>query len=150
MTAYEQTVVEDLGQEGGGDETGGKTVNWLVILLVVAMIAVVSGGVVLFRNLGAGEALSEEATVADLGKIMVLPENEVPSIATVVDPSKLAEQIFFAQAAEGDKLVLYPEAKKAILYRPSTNMVVEVMPLILDLEEGGQATDFTDGGATLN
>jgi hypothetical protein len=62
---------------------------------------------------------------------MVLPADETPSIATVLDKDKLDGQAFFANAQNGDKMIIYTNAKKAILFRPSEKLVVEVMPLLI-------------------
>lgn len=64
-----------------------------------------------------------------VGAIMVLPEGETPTIATVSDPSKLREQPFFANTKEGDKVLIYSQALKAILWRPSSGKIVEVSAL---------------------
>ena len=72
-----------------------------------------------------------EQTIADVGKLLVLPQNETPSLATVSDPSKLQDQKFFANAKSGDKVLIYSLAKKAILYSPSLHKVVEVAPVNL-------------------
>ena len=66
-----------------------------------------------------------------VGKLMTLP-NETPSTATVLDKEKLKGQAFFANAENGDKILIYSTAKKAILYRPSTEKIIEVMPIALD------------------
>ena len=67
--------------------------------------------------------------VAKVGKLMTLPTDEAPSVATVTDSTKLAGQPFFAKAQDGDKVLIFTNAKQAILYRPSTDKIVEVMPL---------------------
>jgi hypothetical protein len=56
---------------------------------------------------------------------MTLPD-EKPTIATVEDKKKLTSQSFFKNAQNGDKVVMYTKAKKAILYRPSEDKVIEV------------------------
>ena len=66
--------------------------------------------------------------VASVGKLIVLPD-EQPTIATVNDPAKLKDQLFFAKSAKGDKVLIYTNARKAILYSPSQNKIVEVAPL---------------------
>lgn len=67
--------------------------------------------------------------VRQVGEIMVLPEGEQPTVATVADPSKLKDQPFFARAKVGDKVLLYPNARKAILYDPVTHKIIEVAPI---------------------
>jgi hypothetical protein len=75
-----------------------------------------------------------EALVLEVGQFLVLPTDETPTIATVTDPAKLREQSFFMNAEVGDKVLLYTNAKKAILYRPSTQKIIEVAPINLGTE----------------
>ncbi len=77
---------------------------------------------------------TEEETKALLDKVGELIElpNEQPTIATVTDLAPLQNQPFFARAQVGDKVLIFSEAKKAVLYRPSTNKVIEVAPVNLD------------------
>ena len=67
--------------------------------------------------------------VDKVDKLIVLPQNETPSVATVTDLSKLKDQPFFANAKIGDEVLVYTNAKKAILYDPVLNKIVEVAPL---------------------
>lgn len=73
----------------------------------------------------------EEAAnlVAQVGKLIVLPEGETPTVATVADPEKLKDQAFFARAKTGDKVLIYTNAKKAFLYDMENNKIVEVAPI---------------------
>jgi len=68
--------------------------------------------------------------VSQLKKIMEVP-NETPVIATVKDKESLKQQqAFFAQAENGDKLIVFQAARKAVLFRPSVGKIVESGPLI--------------------
>ncbi len=69
------------------------------------------------------------ALVAKLGQLILLPANEQPTIATVADPSKLTDQPFFANAKTGDRVFIYTNAKKAILYDEVANKIIEVAPI---------------------
>jgi hypothetical protein len=62
----------------------------------------------------------------ELNKFMELPTNETPTLATVSDVEKVKGQTFFKNAQNGDKVLLYSQSGKAILYRPSTKKVIEV------------------------
>lgn len=87
---------------------------------------------------------ANDELIAQVGKLIILPENEQPTIATVSDLAKLAGQPFFAKAEVGDKVLIYQQAKKAILFRPSTNQIIELAPL----NNNGQAAAPTTAPAT--
>ncbi|MFZ1549431.1 MAG: hypothetical protein WAT44_03125, partial [Microgenomates group bacterium] len=75
-------------------------------------------------------SLEQTKSVVDkVGKLIALPNDETPSLATVQDKSKLKDQPFFKNAVNGDKLLLFIKAKKAILYRESNNKIIEVAPI---------------------
>lgn len=69
--------------------------------------------------------------VDDVGKLMILPTNETPQIATVSDINKLKGQSFFAQAKNGDVVLIYTKNQKAILYDPMAKKIKEVGPINL-------------------
>lgn len=67
-----------------------------------------------------------EDLVKKVSKFILLPEGELPTIATVSDFEKLKDQPFFEKSQNGDKVLIYPQAKKAYLYRPSTDRLIDV------------------------
>lgn len=78
------------------------------------------------------QKLNQEETaqlVERVGKIIILPEGEQPTVATVADLSRLKDQPFFAKAQVGFKVLLYTQSRKAILYDPVENKIVEVAPI---------------------
>lgn len=83
------------------------------------------------------EAAKEEvrALITRVGKLMVLPKED-PQIATILDKEKVKDQAFFANSQNGDKVLIFSQARKAILYRPSSNIVIEVAPLIIGENQG--------------
>jgi hypothetical protein len=80
-------------------------------------------------NQPAADAAEVASIVSAVDKLIVLPPNETPTIATVSDPVKLKDQPFFKNSEVGDKVLIYSQSLKAILYRPSTNKIVEVSTL---------------------
>ena len=113
---------------------------WLIVIIVILIVAAIPAYYyynqyksvqTLLQNPGA----SADATVQDLvnkvGKLMELPTNEIPKIATVSDITKLKGQAFFANAQNGDKVLIYAQNKLAILYRESINKIIEVAPVNL-------------------
>lgn len=73
-----------------------------------------------------------------VGKLVDVPVNEDPTIATISDKDKLQNQIknqpFFSKAENGDKVLVFPQAKKAILYRPTINKVMDMVAISLSTE----------------
>ena len=71
--------------------------------------------------------------VAKVGKLIVLPTDETPVLATISDADTLAkQQSFFLGAKDGDKLLIYQKALKAIVWSPQSGKLVNVGPVIYD------------------
>lgn len=73
----------------------------------------------------------QKQIIDEVGKLVVLPTNEEPTVAAVSDASSLKSQAFFADAQNGDWVLVYNGAKLAILYRPGVKKVVKVAPINL-------------------
>lgn len=72
-------------------------------------------------------AKEREEVLAKVGKLMILPEDEEPTIATVTDAEVLAQyQPFFRKASDGDKVIIYVQSGKSIIYSPDKNIIVNV------------------------
>lgn len=69
------------------------------------------------------------ALVTKIGKLIELPTDETPTVATVSDIDKLKDQPFFKNSINSDKVLIYIQNKKAILYRPALNKIIEVAPV---------------------
>ncbi len=129
-----RTDMSPASAEGGAE----KDLVRSVVVPVLVLIAVLALGAAYYYNSQLGKfkknpqqfAQEEVTSVVDRVKqIMILPEGEQPTLATVADPSRLKEQPFFAKAKVGDKVLLYANARKAILYDPVANKIVEVAPI---------------------
>jgi hypothetical protein len=81
--------------------------------------------------------------VEAVGKLIVLPLGEEPTVATVSDPSKLKDQQFFAKAEVGDKVLIYQKAKQAYLYSVSQNKLIEVAPINVGESASSTSTQKT-------
>ena len=109
--------------------------NRLTTILIVVIVALLGVSGYLFWQLSMAknpEKTAErevKALVEEVGKLIVLPEDETPTIATVTDPEALKAQPFFAKPSVGDKVLIYTNAKKAILYNPNTHKIIEVAPI---------------------
>lgn len=70
-------------------------------------------------------------TTEEVGKLIALPEGEDPTLATITDKERLQDVPFFAKAENGDKVLIYVNARRAFLYRPSTKKIIEVATINL-------------------
>lgn len=113
-----------------------STVSFVLILVLIAALASSAYFYKQYRdtqnklkNPTAAAQNESAALVAKVGKLIELPTAETPTVATVSDVNKLSGQTFFSSAKNGDKVLIYSQAKKAVLYRPSTNKIINVAPL---------------------
>lgn len=115
----------------------------LLLGILIALLVIIGVGIFVYRNQNSTVQPDPQEEVQSLtlqvGKLMDLPVDEEPVIATVSDATKLVDQPFFAKALNGDKVLAYTKNKKAILYRPSTNKIIEVT-FYNPAPEGGAAT----------
>src|SRR5437870_4621069 len=115
----------------------------LMMIGVLILLILVGLGIYLFFQYQNSQKLLQNPSLASqvetknlldrIGKLILLPNDEQPSIATVSDITKLKNQSFFANAKNGDKVLIYTKSKKAILYDPSANKIIEVS--VLNLEQ---------------
>ena len=108
-----------------------KIIIGIVVILVLVTIGIVYVVYSEKQKATAAAALNEVQGLVDaLSKITELP-NEQPTIATVTDKEKLKQYPFFTKAESGDKVLIFNQAKKAYLYRPSSGKLIEVGPITL-------------------
>ncbi len=99
--------------------------------IILVLLVVVLGGLSVFfyYQLQNKSGRSEAAKVlSTISKFIDLPQ-EVPTFATVKDKTKLPKEPFYARAENGDNVLIYTQAKKAILYRPSTGRIIEFVTI---------------------
>lgn len=118
--------------------------NILIFLFVVLTLAGAGGSYYFYQKYSEANKLladpnalvqKEESKVIErLSKLIDLPTDEKPTVATVLDKEKLKDQPFFIKAENGDKLIVFAQNKKAILYRESINKIVEFAQLVLEAE----------------
>ncbi len=108
----------------------------IAIILVILFVAAAGSAGFFYKELAElkkdpQKKIQEETqTLLDkVGRLVVLPEGEQPTIATVSDAERLKDQPFFAKAKNGDKVLIYPNARKAILYDPISDKVIEIAPV---------------------
>ena len=79
--------------------------------------------------------------LSEVGKLIRLPQDENPTVATVTDADTLKSQPFFAEAQNGDKVLIYANSKKIYLYRPSEKKIIEAS--IINISPKTDTEDIT-------
>lgn len=107
------------------------------IVNIVSIVAI--GSIVLFagytyyRVSHAKNVISNKTEVntndliSKISKLYLIPNGEVPTVATVSDPEKLKVQSLFINAEIGDKVFFFTNAGRAILYRPSIDKIIDIV-----------------------
>lgn len=104
----------------------------LILILIVAAIATPVYFYLKYRHIKDSPAVKGQqdakAVIEAVGKLIDLPKDDVPTVATVTDPEAVKDQSFFQNAKKGDKVLIYSKANKAILYDPVAKKIVEIAP----------------------
>lgn len=66
-----------------------------------------------------------------VAKLITVPADETPILATVDDKEKLKDQPFFKDANNGDYILMFAQSKKAIIYRDSENKIINAGPIAI-------------------
>jgi len=108
----------------------------ILIIIVIALLAFA-----VYKKFNApvtsaeGAQLSEKeikSLVTKVSKLINIPE-ETPVVATILKADQLiAEQKFYAGSKDGDYLMVFPTAQKAIIYRESEDKLINVGPIVVD------------------
>jgi hypothetical protein len=108
-----------------------------LVMFILVLLLIIGGflSLILYKPewLGLQRRTTEEvqnedeikALVEEISKFMLLPD-ETPILATVSDLTQVQNQEFFKNAQNEDKVLIFQNAKKAILYRPSEKKIIEV------------------------
>ena len=73
-------------------------------------------------------AKAKEDLISKVGRLYLLPQED-PTVATVSDPKALGNQTLFASSQKGDKVLIFANAGKVILYRPSIDKIIDTAPI---------------------
>lgn len=111
----------------------------LTTIVVVLVISALGYGYITTRNEltrlsnpGATAEADAKKLASEVGRFLELPQDETPTVATVSDAALLKDQVFFSRAENGDRVLVYSKAQRAVLYRPTTKRVIEYAPVSLN------------------
>ncbi len=107
--------------------------RYLIVVLVLLLVLAMGTTYYFYQKTKTNISENPEKQLSQVIKMvsrhMVLPTDETPTMATVSDPEKLKDQPFFMNAQKGDKVLIFSESRKAILYNPTSDKIIEVAPI---------------------
>jgi len=113
------------------------SLRWLVVvaavIFVIMAIAVIFFAGQFFASQSNSDTPDDATRDRILGKVeslYMLPEG-TPTVALVQNKSQLDGQAFYSNVENGDYLVIYDQAKLALVYREAVNKLVNVAPIAL-------------------
>lgn len=109
---------------------------WVVLIIFVLLVSLLLFLSTLYKNQMAtkqkARAKAEQEVVDKISKLLRLP-NETPIFVTVFNEKDFENNDLFRKVKTGDKILIYLNSKQAVIYRPSTNQVIEVLPVKADV-----------------
>lgn len=114
------------------------------VVFLAAFVWALVGYLEAKKELGAAADSNREQTLTEeenrklvekVGRLMILPADETPVVATINNAEDLKkEQPFYKDAKDGDNVLIYTEERKAIIYDAIRNVIVNVGPIFINEE----------------
>lgn len=79
-----------------------------------------------------------------VNKLALVPQNETPTLAKVSNPELLKDQAFFIDAKKGDVVLIFSNSKKAVLYDPVQNKIINMTTINLGDVKKPESTNLKD------
>ena len=106
-----------------------------IVLVAEIIIALIIAGIVFIIH--KNSINNEDRIINKVNKILILP-NEKPIINTIEDATGLKkESPFYNNVRNGDKILIYSNSAKVIIYREKENKIINVGPIINDNDTDG-------------
>gem|GEM_PF-2355421 len=113
-----------------------KSFPWIIVIIVVI---VALGGIVFYQHrqlkqldpASSDAAATQEETrriTALVSELMQLPDEDA-FLATIQNMDELQGQAFFNNARNGDRVLIFPNAKKAVIYREGDHLIINAGPI---------------------
>ncbi len=140
----------DKGDSRRADSGGRNPKQRLVIAGGAVLILLLAATSIFFfwqyKNSRSGDDAALSRQVIDkVSSLYFVPEGEEPTVAEIKDTTKLKDQPFFEKAQNGDYLLVYQQAKIAIIYRTGAHKLVNVAPVNSNPAEGSNTQQEATG-----
>lgn len=134
-----------------------KKTKRVVARLFVVLILLCAGALCVVLFLKYREAVDsnptniEQKTVETVSRLVETPD-EKPTVVTVQDASKLSNPELASRAQDEDRLLVYPESRRVVIFRPSSGKIVDILSIkdqtVSPSQEPAGITPVTEEKAT--
>lgn len=130
-----RTAVSNPAKPGSARKTWRPTKRFWIAMAAAGLLVVV--GLTIFLIFGDAKSDTErgeaevKAVMSRVSRHYLLPSDETPALATITDKGKLTSPVF-KQAEDGDNVLIYQKYKMAVIYRPSKDRIVAIVPVTID------------------
>ena len=101
----------------------------IVALSIICVLAIGSGVFFYLKYSRIHSAANEKQRQLDyVGRIIELPQ-EAPALVTVADKNRLENKLLAGKVENGDSLMIFSKAQRLIIYRPSSQKVIDMLTL---------------------
>jgi hypothetical protein len=116
------------------ENRNSKSLKIISVILAVVVVACAVALGMMWNKLNEVQAkvpvdseVEMKALVSEIGRFLTLPNDETPTLVTLKDEELLSvkSEPFFANALPGDKLLIYQNNNKAVIWRPASKKVIE-------------------------
>jgi hypothetical protein len=88
---------------------------------------------------------AEDQIIVSVKKIALVPDERPTISPAITDATELKKQPLYSLVENGDRVLLYPSARRQIVYRPSTNQIILAITLPeTDTTQPVEDTDQTE------
>lgn len=101
-----------------------------VVTLIIGLLVAAVPAYYFYDNNQRSKGTDQSAIISKVGSAVDLLDDEKPSITIVSDKDPLPESgRYFKSLIKDDQILIYPNSGKAVLFRPSSSKVVEVVAI---------------------
>lgn len=104
---------------------------WIIVLAAICVIAIATSVFFYLRSTtspATSASRERDALVREVGQLVLLP-NEEASVLTVADKSKLKNVALTDRVENGDKMLLFAQSKRLVVYRPKSHKVIDMLTI---------------------
>jgi len=104
---------------------------FIIVAVVLLLLTIVVLSYIVITKLSHGKLDDVKYVTKLVANHVVLPSDETPALITVTNPTKLTTS-FLKKTKQGDKVLVYQIHKRAIIYRPSIDKIIDIGPVMID------------------